>query len=273
MTKRMPWFATVALFLAIATMPLHTAVAGLLVMPPRLIFKDGDRMKTLTVVNNSEDAALYRLTFYHQKQLPDGSYEILNETQTPGFDLSKMLVYSPRQVQLEPGGKQGVRMSLRRPENLPDGEYRVHVKVARYMSEEERKITKGQTAIVAINVAFAVPVILRKGRYDTTAKISDTKFIRAANDGKNKNPAKVEFMLNRQGKYSALGNVRIFWKDPSGNEKLVGILNKVNVFVENEQRSVSVNLNENVSGGTFRVRFEGDDIDKGILFDEVTFSG
>lgn len=270
--KRLSLFSAAVLFTAIVAMPLQT-IAGLLVMPPRLIFKDGDRMKTLTVVNNSEEDALYRLTFYHQKQLQDGSYEMSNEAVTPGFDLTKMLVYSPRQVQLEAGGKQGVRMSLRRPENLPDGEYRVHVKVARFMDEEARKATKGQTAVVAINIAFAVPVILRKGKYDTTAKISDVKFVRAANDGKNKNPAKVQFAINRQGKYSALGNVRVFWKDASGNEKLVGILNKVNVFPEIEKRTVSVGLNENISGGSFRVRFEGDDVDKGILFDEVSFNG
>lgn len=263
------WTAAVLCGL-MALLPMGAAMADLMVMPPRIIFKDGDRMKNLTVANRSEKDATYRLSFYHQKQLENGSYQPMDATFTPEVDLSKMIVFSPRQVQLEAGGKQGVRLSLRRPENLPDGEYRVHVKVSRQVMEEERMVQKGQRATVGVNIGYAVPVILRKGKYDTTAKISDVKYI--ARDGKNPQP-KVDFYVNRKGKYSALGKALVFWKGADGKETQVGLLNKVNVFPEVDKRLVSVTLNKDISGGTLRVRYDGDDADEGILFDEVTVPG
>lgn len=270
MSRRSVFTALAGFFMAVMLVS-SIAWANLMVMPPRIIFKDGDRMKTLTVANVSPEDATYRLSFYHQKQLENGTYQPVETPVNPEFDLSKMLVFSPRQVQLEAGGKQGVRLSLRRPENLPDGEYRVHVKVARYFPEEERRVAKGQAAVIGVNIGFAVPVILRKGKYDTTAKISDAKYVARNNAAKRPQPPKVEFYINRTGKYSALGNALVFWKGPNGQEEQVGVLNKVNVFPEVGKRLVSVNLTKDISGGTLRVRYDGDDADKGILFDEITF--
>lgn len=261
------FWAAAALLGLMLFVPAQAVLADLMVMPPRLIFKDGDRMKNLTVANRSPNDATFRLSFYHQKQLENGSYEPLDASQTPEFDLSKMIVFSPRQVKLEAGGTQGVRLSMRRPPDLPDGEYRVHVKVGRQAGDEGRAVQKGQRVSVGINIGYAVPVILRKGKYDTTAKISDVKYV--ARGGKHPQP-RVEFYVNRKGKYSALGKALVFWRGADGKEEQVGVLNKVNVFPEVDKRLVSVPLNRDISGGTLRVRYDGDDADEGILFDEVT---
>ncbi len=273
--KKLSYALMAAVLCAMTFGAVTTTSADMLLMPPRVVFKDSDRMKTLTVVNTSTKSATYRLTFMHQKQREQGGYDKLDGPLNPEFDLAKMLVFSPRQVNLDPAGKQGVRLSLRRPENLPDGEYRVHVKVGRYETDDDRKISaKGQTVGLGFNIGFAVPVILRKGKYDTTAKIVETKYLPRTNSAQGVEPPKLQIKIKREGKYSATGALKVFWR-PSANaeEEQVGIQNMVNVFPEINNRVVAVQLKKDITGGVFHVRFEGEDLDKDVLFDDMTAPG
>lgn len=248
--------------------------ADLLIMPIRIVFKDRDRMKNLTLANTSENEATFKFQFYHQTQSTNGSYLVQSAPADSKYDLSKMLVFSPRRVQLPSRGKQAIRLSVRRPEDLPDGEYRTHLKIERVRDEKQRKSAasgsaKGARAAMFVNVSFSIPIMLRKGKYDSTATISDFKYTPSP-DGKK--PPRVNFALNRKGKYSTLGRVLVFWTDPSGKERRVGIKNGLNVFTEINRRDVYVDLTENnISGGKFRVVFDGDDADEGIKFDEKVF--
>lgn len=244
------------------------AVADLMIMPVRVVFKDRDRMKSITLANTSEKEAIFRFSFYHQKQNENGSYTNLPEAPGP-YDLSKMLIFSPRQVDLPARGKQAVRLSVRRPENIPDGEYRTHMRMQRLSGNAESSGRGGPAVGVAINVGFSIPVMLRKGTYDSTAKISNFKFIPSPDGAK---PAKVRFDLNRTGKYSTLGRVLIFWTPVGGKEQQVGIRNSVNIFPEINVRHMDIDLQDaGISGGKLRVIFEGDDADEGIKFDEKSF--
>ena len=246
------------------------ALSDLMIMPIRVVFTDRDRMKALTVINNSNERAIFRMKFKDQRQIESGSYQELDEPLNPEFDVSKMIVYSPRQVDLPPQGKQSIRLSLRRPENMPDGEYRTHLRMQRMAAPE----TEGGRAIrakVGINVGFSVPVILRKGVYDATATISEFKY-KPAGTAAEKDKAQAEMYLVRGGKYSTLGKLEVFWTPPGGEEKKVGELNGVNVFTDVQKRWARVYINEkNIQNGQFRVTFTGIGPDKGILFDEKTF--
>lgn len=260
-------FIVAAFLAACAAVP---ALADMMIMPIRTTFVDGDRMKNLTVVNTSDKEGSFRLQFYHMKQVENGGYERLDGPPDPKFDLSKMLVFSPRQVTLPPRGKQAIRLSLRRPADLPDGEYRVHLKLQRANDANPDTPEKGQRTVVGINVGFSVPVMLRKGRYDTTAEIVEPKYKPA----EGKLPHRIVFHVNRTGKYSAIGRALVYWAPPSGGEEmLVGTLNGLNVYAETPRREVRVQLSDkSVSGGKIRIRFEGDDVDEGKVFDEKTFN-
>lgn len=264
--KKYALASILAVALTLTSLPV---AADLMVLPIRTVFKDRDRSKSISLINGSNESGTFRLEFYNQKQVESGGYEPLTAANDSPYDLSKMLVFSPRQVTLPGRGKQSIRLSVRKPADLPDGEYRTHLKLKkvsdRLLDSPEKKATVG----VNVNISFSVPIILRQGKYDATAQISDFKYLPSVDP---KKPPRVEFKLNRQGKYSTLGRVKIFWTPPKGAEKQVGLLNSVSVFTEITQRSVSVNLNDpHISTGTFRVLYEGDDADTGITFDEKSF--
>lgn len=254
------------------------AWADVMIMPIRIAFSSRDRMQDITVFNTSKtQGGTYTLSWMNAQQDETGAYKILKTPLNPELDPATAILFSPRQVSLPPGGKQRVRLSLRRPAELPDGEYRAHLylKNTKRQSAGSVNVKTGQDESVSVgmgmNVGLAVPVIIRQGAYDGTATIGAPRFTPGSADGKT--PSRIEFTITRGGKFSTIGNVNVFWKKPEGGEEvLLARQNAVNIFHEVPQRQMRIPLKlKQVSGGTVRIVFEGDGPDKGITFDEKTF--
>ncbi len=261
---------------ALPAMVCFTGGAGatLMIMPIMTVFTDRDRSADITVVNTVDQDATFRIGWRYQRQNELGSYDILTGPLDPEHDPAKMLVFSPRQVFLPGNSKQKIRVSLRRPPDLPDGEYRIHLLMQRIgkpdapVKPRNQKGPQGITPQLSMNIGYALPVLIRKGKYDAAAAIVNPKFIPA----KGKTPPELEMYLNRTGKYSTLGAIRIYWTPPGQAEKEIGRLNNVNVWSETSRRQVRVALKEtNIVGGTVRVTYIGDGPDKGVTFDEKAF--
>lgn len=240
--------------------------ADILILPPRIVFQSGDRMKGFTLVNNSDEAAAFEASLFYQRQAEDGSYVKIDPPTDPSMDLAKMISFSPKRIFLEPRSTQVVRLSLRRPPNFPDGEYRVHMRMLRRDRLPEGRQKKN--VAMAVNVGFAIPVVVRQGRHDAKISMSDFEFVRGSLD--NKNPPRLNLKVHRSGKHGAFGKIVLFWKPAGGGpEQKVGMADNVNIFSEIESRPAQIIIQEkNISGGQFRVVYEGRGVDKGIVFDE-----
>lgn len=261
-----------AMLILCASVAIKPAAADMMLFPLRVFFKDGERMKGLTVLNTGNVQAIYRLELQHKRQLPTGAYADMEAPADPALDPAKWLVYSPRQVDLQPQGKQGIKLSLRRPPEMPDGEYRVHAALTRIARDQIENTGENAptTAKMMLNVGVAVPVVIRKGKYDTTASILGAKVFPPAANGKD-NRSQVELQVNRKGKYSAVGKIEAFWTPPGGDEIKVNKGASFIIYPEVDTRTSKIFLDRPIQGGTLRIVFRGDDIDKGVVFDEKTF--
>jgi len=252
----------------------QTARSDLMIMPIYALFTDRSRNENIMLVNSSTEEAVFRLGWVYQRQNEDSTYTRQETPIDPAFDFQKHVFFSPRQVVLPPSGKQSVRLSLRRPADLPEGEYHAHLRMQRLSTSEAlieaKKPSNGGIGIgLGINVGYAVPVFVRVGKYDATATITAPTFLPPP---KPDAFPKFQMYLERSGKHGTMGKVEVFWTPPGGSEKKIGNLNNVNVFTEVARRRVQVTLNEkNLVGGTVRVTYEGMGPDKGITFDEKTF--
>lgn len=274
--KRAILASVLCAFLAILTVP---ANATLLVMPIWIVFKDRDRTANVTLINTSGSEAIYTVGWRYQKQKETGAYDISDKPLDPARDISKMIVFSPRQVSLPPRGKQRIRLSLRKPADLPNGEYRAHLLLVRMGNEADlpgakSPIPKDKLRLgLMMNVGYSLPVILRQGQNNASASIAGMpKFIPAVVVGKKIRPAALEVSINRSGDFGTMGKLKILWTPPGQPEKQIGIMNNVNIFTEISHRIAPVPLTENaIPNGVIRIIYEGDGPDKGVLFDEKTF--
>ena len=248
--------------------------AKLLLMPTYAVFEDRERTQDITIVNTSDETSIYRMGWLHYKQKPDGTYDRLSHPLNENFSPEDMVIFSPRQVTLPPKARQRIRMSLRRPPDLPDGEYRGHLKLQNIGEADARARTqasKGVTTEVGVNIGFAMPVIVRQGAYDAKASILNPSFKPPPSESDPR--PRLSVTLTRSGTHGTMGRLLAYWAAPGKEERQIGVLNNVNIFPDIDQRTANIPLTENnVNAGRLRIVYEGTGVDKNKIFDEIVIS-
>jgi P pilus assembly chaperone PapD len=276
-------FVRLFLFLVMGAFLLAAAPAkaDLMIAPLRVVFKNRDRSAIVSIINTSVHVNTYRVGWEVMRAGADGKYVRVKTDDKDPFSFNKMVIFSPRQVVINPGEHQVVRLSLRRPADLPPGEYRAHLMFTRLPPDKSRKNARdeGRTGIkkkgagttLDINLGFSIPVIVRNGSDDTHVELSQPKF-EMVTSGKKIEPV-LSLSLDRvSGVFSTYGSVRVFWKQPGKEERRVGILNNVALYPEMKHRDLKVSLMElGIKGGTIRVVYEGKYESQGVIWDEKTF--
>jgi len=148
--------------------PPPKALGGdLLVAPTRLVLDARTRSSQLTLLNTGSAPATYRLTFIRMEMNGKGD---LKEVTPEGPSVAEEMVrYAPQQVTLEPGVQQTVRILVRRPADLPEGEYRVHLLIRAVPKEEPApaEVDSKEPNGVAIRLTpvygVSIPIIVRQG--------------------------------------------------------------------------------------------------------------
>ena len=130
---RFPMFRTMAfvvaalLVLAVPAKPLFAAPGDLLISPVRVVLEGRQRSAELTLVNRGEETMTYRVEFENRRMLEDGRFESALEAREGELFADSMIRYAPRRITLEPGSPQTIRVLLRKPSDLAEGEYRSHL--------------------------------------------------------------------------------------------------------------------------------------------------
>jgi hypothetical protein len=216
------------------------------------------------------------MSWREQAQTSGGKYAVLEAGQrVRGLQkASTMIKFSPSLVTLKPGERQHIRLAIRRPGSLADGEYRSHLVFEALpeplgVSSDENQ-PQGARIIVQLNMAFSIPIILRQGETSVEAGISQAEvFSHVSKKGDQSLGVRVK--LVRSGAFSSVGNLKIFWTDKgAGEETQIGVLNNVTLYSETPELNIKVGLKglSVPSDGTLRVVYEGAGAFKGTVFDE-----
>lgn len=246
--------ACLGMFVCVLLSPITTK-ADLTLTPTRVVFEDGDRFAKVTLVNSTNRRNTYNVgwVFYKMVEGRMAPYEPVEGSITD-FDLTQYIVYTPRRVTLAPGGKQKIRLALRRPDEVPPGEYRAHMAFQPVPEEELPAESSGETrtqsASVKVNVGFSIPVIFQAGEEDVAARIDSFALQRNQNSGMLEAMIKVDRI---GGPYSILGHLYIY----NANGDVIGETSNAHVFPEINTRTFRVPLiDENISGQDIRVVIE-----------------
>ncbi len=251
----------------------RVAHADMLITPTMVVFEDRDRFATVTLVNTGKKIKTYEFNweyFNMQEGLEGPGTYVLNEDPITGFDLSKHLVFAPKRVTLAPGAKQKVRLALRRPAEIADGDYHVHFKFLSVPNgdEVEDGLSNGASMGVNIAVSYAIPIIFRAGEVNVQADIGNISLSRDKVSGL----INVAVPVSRTGgDYSVLGHMRIFHVAAGGKEELVGELSNANIFPEINKRVFDVHLTKQISGGSLKIVLRHHDKNNDFIYTERSF--
>lgn len=250
------------------------AIGQLMVSPTRVVFEGNERSKQVHLINNGTETGRFRISFVRKDMNGSGKIELI-EDKRPGLYADEMVRFSPRQVTLEPGQSQTVRLMLRKKRGTADGEYRSHMMFQALpdsTATDVNQLTSEKTEGVSIQmipvVGISIPVIVRHGKLDVKVTLSDFE-IEQSNTVKSR-PV-LSMNINRQGNESAYGDFRVNFTPKGGTPIEIGQVNGVAVYTSTESRALKINLQVpegvNLSNGELHVTYllPGEDIKNGLI--------
>lgn len=241
-------------------------VGDLLISPQRLFFEGPTRTQELTLINVGPRTATYRIFFTQMDMAEDGNLNETKEKTKDGKYAEDVLRYSPRQVTLEPGIAQTVRLSLRKPEGISVGEYRSHL-VFRYVPEPEptKVVDPKEPEPTGLSISFialpgiAAPIVVRHGATTATATWESASLTPGT-------PPTLEASLARNGNQSIYGDLRVTFTPAGSSEKvIVYSMNWAAVYDPLPRRRFKLPLNlpgGPTAKGSLRLQFLAPETDK-----------
>lgn len=227
-----------------ATLPVMSA-SQLMVTPTRLVFEGNERSEQVTVINTGDATGTYRIQIVNKRMTSDGKFEDVKTAESGELFADKMIRYSPRQVVLEPGKSQVVRLSLRKPKGMAAGEYRSHLlfqaipqnagQDIKDVTENSKNISINLTAIISISI----PVIVRHGETSVNVSFASAKYEPGATD---KNPPGLLLELERNGTQSAYGDLLAEYVQEGGASTVIGQVGGVAIYTPNKTRTFRLPL-------------------------------
>jgi P pilus assembly chaperone PapD len=232
------------LALALASVAMPALGAGDLLVAPTRVVLDGARGTEVILNNVGALPATYRISLELKRMNASGQLEEVKAEAANAKEKStlSMISYAPRRVVLAPNQPQSIRIGVRPPADLPDGEYRAHM-LFRAIPEAApatvaSQVREGLSIALTPIYGVTIPIIIRKGALKATAAISDAKMTRDE-DG----PA-FSFTLARSGDRSTYGRIRV---TKVGVAKPILEARGIAVYAEIGSRTVSLPVSPEVA--------------------------
>lgn len=232
----------------------------LMIHPQRIVFEGNQRTAAIDVINSGTEAMTYRISLVQRRMTETGDFvEISEADRAPGESFAgEMIRFSPRQVLLRPGLSQTVRMQLRRPAGLAEGEYRSHLHFQALPTGAPAAAgsdgaSQGFDIRLIPIYGLSIPVIVRHGNTSAALSIEDLALRRSDEDS----PA-LAMTLRRSGNRSVYGDLTVYFTPATGKERVIGRANGVAVYTPNAIRRAVVPLpalRGGIPPGELRVTF------------------
>lgn len=222
----MPRFSLRIAALALASVAPPALAAGDLLVAPTRVVLDGPRGSEVFLNNVGQTPATYRISIELKRMLPSGELEEVAPDAANDKEKATlaMISYAPRRVTLAPNQPQAIRIGVRPPADLADGEYRAHI-LFRAIPDAiaaAPSATPAQGVSIALTPIYGVtiPIIVRKGSLQATAAISDFRKVRVdpttnaivsgSSEASGEPPVDaISFTLTRSGDRSTYGRIRV----------------------------------------------------------------
>lgn len=228
--------------------PVWAQGAGdLIVSPTRVVFEGRDRSAQVTLANRGSESTVFRISLLDMAMDDQGQIHQMQDGAKFDRSAAKLVRYAPRQISLKPGATQIVRLSLRKPADLADGEYRSHMFFRAVPPESAGRSVADETPLAENELriqltpiyGITIPVIVRQGDASPKMEITAANIIPAeGNQG-----LRIDATFNRGGLGSAFGNVIATYSPAGGGEPLViGEITRLAVYPEVSSRRVVMPL-------------------------------
>lgn len=241
----------------------RTALADLALYPTRIVLEKNQRAAQVELMNSGTEPETYRINLVNRRMGETGEF-IAIDTPGPGEQFADPLLrYSPRQVTVQPGTSQTVRILLRKPADLAPGEYRSHLQFDRVaeaagtssVESVGQAGTKEIGVVIKALVGASIPIIVRHGETQASVTLQNLAVQPATTT---EGPA-LTLQMNRSGNRSVYGDLTVTFTPRDGTPLEVAKAGGVAVYVPNALRRARMPLqlppDARLAGGSLHLTF------------------
>lgn len=240
-----------ALFLAFSLFLTISSYANLQVFPTKVMISSRQKTGTVTVRNKTKDKMTYKVSavFYEQDYM--GRMSPIDDPGVEKFSIIENLRYSPKRITLEPGQEQIVRFMVRKSNQLPNGDYRAHIRFEPIKKMVPNLVEKssGMQMQIDARIAVNIPIIFSKGNDDRNLKLTDF------NLKKENEKLSYNFKIKKEGNYFPFGTVKLFKIEENKEDKQIAFVHGVSSYVSERQFTFPIEDVSDLSNGTYAIRF------------------
>lgn len=223
--------------------------------PSRVEMNAKDKVEVVNVTNLSSIARAYSISMEDLVMTEEGITKKVD-----GFDYSarRMVRFVPRQFVLKPGERQSIRVMMRAPRDLPDGDFHSHMQFLENVSKRNEinaDIEQEENTSIQAPLAYStlIPVIVSHGEVKTTISANSAKLITDSNGKK-----AVEIELTRQGNGQGRAFIDVAYV-VDGEEKTASPRSTTYIYRELDKRKKIMALQNSIpSGAVIRVSIYDD---------------
>ncbi|MDD9911808.1 MAG: hypothetical protein OXR68_07450 [Alphaproteobacteria bacterium] len=217
------------------------ANALLYVAPSRVVIKGDSRTEVVSVTNKSDQVRRYKIKFIDQVM---GANGVTQPQETFDYSSKRMVRFMPREITLKPGERQLVRLMVRRPKDLADGDYHTHMlfEEEQLTAEELASEDLGGNAVkfeVGAIYSVAVPVVVQKGKVFYEVSLLGAEVVK---DEKGK--SFLQAHVARQGNSEGYGALYTKFIGEDGTEKKLSSPQSIRLYREVDEVRLAVRITE-----------------------------
>ncbi|HTF84838.1 MAG TPA: hypothetical protein VL987_09655 [Cellvibrio sp.] len=238
------------------------AFAELMLYPTRVVIEGNQRTAQIQLINNGTESKTYRIAVVNRRMSETGGFVDIDEPLPGELFADHMLRFSPRQVTLAPGAGQTVRVMVRKPANLAEGEYRSHLLFSQQPEasgqnsvETRKEHDKGIGVVITPLIGASIPLIVRHGKLDAEVKLTHLELQQSRGQA-----SFLALRLERSGERSVYGDLTVTFTPKGGSETVVARANGVAVYSPNPVRRARLALElpgeKPLANGSLRVTFQ-----------------
>jgi len=214
-----------SLFLLLLCAFSANSLANITLSKNRLFFDSTDRADALQLRNTGASPMQFTTKMFLIQMDELGG---MTKIEASDYSAINMVRFSPKRGVVPVNGKQVIRFSVRRPKDLPTGEYRAVLSVSTSLAAD-----KPEAVTLNSTLSYNMPLIVRHGNTSAQTSLENTRIVNTANN------YAIELWQTLKGNRSLYGNYTV--EDSAG--QVVGVLNGVAVYTPLNKRKVLIPLN------------------------------
>ncbi|MCG8459427.1 MAG: hypothetical protein MI919_24380 [Holophagales bacterium] len=162
-----------------------------------------ERTATVRATNGTAEPQRYRLSLVDMVMGDDGHLSApAAESTVLEHSASSWVIATPASLELGPGDSQTIRLLVRRPAKLDEGEYRAHLRIAQEPPPgsagglDEDRPAGGMAFQITAVYSLSIPVVVKQGKPEVSARLAGARIIE---------PDLLALVVERQGNASFRG--------------------------------------------------------------------